>query len=93
MVGDSRGRPGVVEDGGDGRGRRKIAEINGKQRKAAEGGGGRPGTAWDGRGRWGTVGDGPSLRCVGQVPEKTGRDDRMPSVLVFDSYLSGNFRK
>ena len=47
----------------------------------------------DGRGRPGTVGDGPSLGCVGQVPEKTGRDDRMPSVLVIDSYLSGNFRK
>ena len=72
-----------MEDGG---GRRKTAENNGKQRKTAEDGG-------DGMGRRETVGDGPSLRCVGQVPEKTGRDDRMSSVLVFDSYLSGNFRK
>ena len=78
---------------GDGGGRRKTAENNGKKWKTAEDGGGRHGTAGDGRGRWGTVGDGPSLRCVGQVLEKTGRDDRMPSVLVFDSYLSGNFRK
>ena len=31
------------------------------------------------------MGDGPSIGCVGQVPEKTGRDDRMPSILVFDS--------
>jgi len=69
--------------GGDGGGRRKTAENNGKERK----------TAGDGGGRWGTVGHGPSLGCVGQVPRKTGRDDRMPSVLVFDSYLSGNFRK
>ena len=61
---------------GDGGGRRKAAENNGKQQ----------GTA-------GTVGDGPSLGFVGQVLKKTGRDDRMPSVLVFDSYLSGNFRK
>ena len=68
---------------GDGGGRQKAAGDNGKQRKTVE----------DGRGRWGTVGDGPSLGCVGQVPEKTGRDDRMPSFLVFDSYLSGNFRK
>ena len=67
---------------GDGQGRRKTAGNNRKLRKMAE----------DGRGRW-TVGDGPSLGCVGQVPEKTGRDDRMPSVLVFDSDLSGNFRK
>jgi len=70
----------VVEDGG---GRRKTAENNGRRRK----------TAGDGRGRQGTVGDGPSLGCVGQVPEKTGWDDRMPSVLVFDSYLLGNIRK
>jgi len=74
------GRPGVVEDGG---GRRGTAENSGKQRKTAE----------DGRGQCETVGDGPSLGCVGQVPEKTGRDDSMPSVLVLDSYLSGNFRK
>jgi len=68
---------------GDGRGRRKTAENNGKQRKMAG----------DGRGRWETVGDGPSLGCVGRVPEKTGRDDSMQSVLVLYSYLSGNFRK
>ena len=53
---------------------------------------GRPGVE-DGGGRWGTVGDGPSLGCVGQVPEKTRRDDGMPSVLVFDSYLLDDFRK
>ena len=51
------------------------------------------GDGGDGRWWWVTVGDGPSLGWVGQVPEKTGWDDRMPSVLVFDSYLSGNFRK
>ena len=65
----------------------------GKQRKTTENSGRRQKAAGDGIGWPGTVGDGPSLRCVGQVPEKTGRDDRMPSVLVFDSYLSGNFRK
>ena len=69
-----------MEDDG---GRQGTAENSGKQRKTAE----------DGGGQRGTVGDGPSLRCVGQVPEKTGRDDRMPSILVLDFYLSGNFRK
>ena len=39
----------------------------------------------------GDAGDGPSLRGVGQFPEKTGRDARMSSVLVLDSYLLGNF--
>jgi len=76
-VGDGRGWWGTAG------GRRKRAENNGKERK----------TAGDGRGRWGTAGHGPSLGCVGQVPGKTGRDDRMPPVLVLDSYLSGNFRK
>jgi len=80
----------VVEDGG---GRRGTAENSGKQRKTTENNGKQRKTAGDGRGRWETVGDGPSLGCVGQVPEKTGRDDSMPSVLVLDSYLSGNFRK
>jgi len=65
----------------------------GEQRKSMESSRRWPKTAGDGMGRPGTVGDGPSLGCVGQVPEKTGQDDRMPSVLVFDSYLSGNFRK
>ena len=50
-------------------------------------------TAGDGWEVWGTVGEGSSLRCVGQVPEKTGRDNRMPSVFIFDSHLSGNSRK
>ena len=29
-----------------------------------------------------TVSDGPSLGCVGKVPEKSGRDDKLLSVLV-----------
>ena len=36
------------------------------------------------------------IPTLGQLEKMTGRDDRMPSVLVnlvFDSYLSGNFRK
>jgi len=49
--------------------------------------------AGDGWGRWETVGDGPSLGYVGQVAEKTGRDDSIPFVLGLGSYLSGNFRK
>ena len=73
-----------------GGGRRKTAENNRKKQETAEDSGGRHGKAGDGRRLWG---DGPSLRCVGQVPENTGRDDRMPSVLVFASYVSGNFRK
>ena len=68
---------------GDGRGRQGTAGDGGKQRK----------TAGDGSGRWEMVGDGPLLGCVGQVLEKTGRDDRMLSVLGFDSYLSENLRK
>ena len=35
--------------------------------------------------RWGPAGD--------YQDPGTRRDDKMPSVLVFDSYLSGNFRK
>jgi len=64
----------------------------GKQRKASENSGRRWGTAGDDRGRRGTVGDGggrhnaarpgPWLLLVGQVQEKTGRDDEMSSVLV-----------
>ena len=54
-------------------------ENNGKQRKTVGDGG-------DGGGRSFTQMRGASYG-------KTGRDDRMPSVLVFDSYLSGNFRK
>ena len=87
---DGGGRQGTAGDGGK---QRKTTENSGRRRKTAGDGGGRRGTAGDGIGRPGTVGNGPSLGCVGQVPEKTGRDDRMPSVLVLDSYLSGNFRK
>jgi len=68
-AGGGGGRQGTAGDGG---GRRKRAENNGKERK----------TAGDGGGRWGTVGHGPSLGRAGQVPGKTGRDDKLPSVLV-----------
>ena len=33
------------------------------------------------------------MSTFGQLEKMTGRNDRMPSVLVFDSYLPGNFRK
>ena len=41
----------------------------------------------------GPPGNGPSLCYTGQVPEMSGRDNRMSSVLIFNSYLLGNFRK
>ena len=49
----------------------------GKQRKASENSGRRRGTAGDD-----AVRPGPWLLLVGQVQEKTGRDDEMSSVLV-----------
>ena len=36
----------------------------------------------------GTSGDGPSLGCIGQVPERTRRDNRMLSVLFLDQERS-----
>jgi len=78
---------------GDSGGRRNRAENNGRERKTAGDGGGRHATAGDGGRRYLTVGHSPSLGRAGQVLEKTGQDNRMPSVLVLDSYLSGNFRK
>jgi len=54
----------------------------GKQRKASENSGRRRGTVWDGGGRHNVVRPSPWLLLVGQVQEKTGRDDEMSSVLV-----------
>ena len=71
-----------MEDDGGPQG---TARNGGKQRKATENKGRRQGTSGDSGdclGRPGTVGDGPSLVSVEQVPEKTGTDDRIPSVLV-----------
>ena len=51
-----------------------MVEDGGKQRK----------TTGDGGKRWGTVGDVPSLRCVGQVPERPDgtTECRPPSSLI-----------
>ena len=67
LVGDGRGRLGVVEDGG---GRRGTAENSGKQRKTAGDGIGRPGTAGDGGGRSFTQMCGASSR-----KDRTGRQN------------------
>ena len=69
MVGNYIGSPGTV---GDGRGRRKTSEDGGRRR----------GTTGDGGGRHNVVRPGPWLLLVGQVQEKTGRDDEISSVLV-----------
>jgi len=67
---------------GDGRGRRKTSENSGKQRKTAGDHRGRRGMVGDGGGRHNVVRPGPGLLLVGQVLEKSGRDDEMSSVLV-----------
>ena len=53
-----------------------------KHRKTAEDNGGRRGTVGEGGGRHNVVRPGPGLLLVGQVLEKTGRDNEMSSVLV-----------
>ena len=67
---------------GDGGGRQGTAENIGKHRKTSEDGGGRREMVGDGGGRHNVVRPGPWLLLVGQVQEKTGRDDEMSSVLV-----------
>ena len=67
---------------GDGGGRRKTAEDGGGRQGTTEDDGGRRGTVWDGGGRHNAVRPSPWLLLVGQVQEKTGRDDEMSSVLV-----------
>jgi len=63
---------------GDGRGRRKTAENNGKQRKTAGDGMGRPGTAGDGGGRSFTRMCGASSR-----KDRTGRQYAVRPCLGF----------
>ena len=79
LVGDGRC---LHRTAGDDGGRRKTSENIGKHRKTAGDHRGRRGTTGDGGGRHNVVCPGPGLLLVGQVLQKTGRDDEMSSVLV-----------
>jgi len=54
---------------------------------------GRTAVVEDGGGHQGRAGGSPSLGCVGQIPAETTWDNGMPSILIFPSYLLGNFGK